>query len=160
MTGKAGMTLTGCWSGDQIANYLGESLIPLRLAVHDSTGSPWVMSLWYLYEDDALWCATPAGAKLVSYLQGQSRCGFEVAGDLPPYRGVRGKGRIALVPERGGEILLRLLQRYRIDLESALAKALLAKVDQEMAIRITPSRMNSWDFTARMKGAVPAERLV
>lgn len=145
--------LRGCWSAGEVVAHLDASLIPLRLAVHDSTGAPWVMSLWFLHEAGAIWCATNASSKLASYLERQSVCGFEVAGDQPPYRGVRGKGSIALVPERGGEILGRLLDRYGIDRASKLARSLLAKADQEVAIRITPERISSWDFTARMKGA-------
>ena len=145
--------LKGCWSGAEVASYLDRSLIPLRLAVHDSSGSPWVLSLWFLYENGALWCATNAQAKLISYLQADAQCGFEVSGETPPYKGVRGKGQATLVPERGGEILLRLLGRYGIGLESGLAKSLLAKVEQEVAICITPSHISSWDFTSRMVGA-------
>jgi hypothetical protein len=148
--------LQGCWSGAEIASHLDRSLIPLRLAVHDSCGSPWVVSLWFLYENGALWCATNAQAKLISYLQADPQCGFEVAGETPPYKGIRGKGRATLVPERGGEILLRLLGRYGIDLDSTLAKSLLTKVEQEVAICITPSRISSWDFTTRMAGATTA----
>ena len=143
----------GCWSGEEVASYLDRSLIPLRLAVHDSSGSPWVLSLWFLYENGALWCATNAQAKLISYLRADAQCGFEVSGETPPYKGIRGKGQATLVPERGGEILLRLLGRYGIDLESGLAKSLLAKVEQEVAICITPSNISSWDFSSRMAGA-------
>lgn len=146
--------LSGCWSGAEIAAFLARQMIPMRLAVHDSTGSPWVMSLWFLPDEGRLWCATNRQAKLVSFLQANPRCGFEVAGDMPPYRGIRGKGRGELVPERGGEILGRLLQRYGIDPASKLARTLLAKVDQEVAIAIVPSRISSWDFTERMAGAV------
>ena len=142
--------LRGCWSGAEIASHLDRSLIPLRLAVHDSCGSPWVVSLWFLYENGALWCATNAKSKLISYLRADSQCGFEVAGELPPYKGIRGKGQATLVSERGGEILLRLLGRYGIDQETTLAKSLLAKVEQEVAVCITPCRISSWDFTSRM----------
>jgi nitroimidazol reductase NimA-like FMN-containing flavoprotein (pyridoxamine 5'-phosphate oxidase superfamily) len=147
------MKFQGCWSGAEVASHLDRSLIPLRLAVHDSRGSPWVLSLWFLYENGALWCATNAKAKLISYLQADPQCGFEVAGETPPYKGIRGKGQATLVPERGGEILLRLLERYDIDLASPLAKSLLAKVEQEVAVCITPSRISSWDFSSRMVGA-------
>ena len=145
--------LKGCWSGAEVASYLDRSLTPLRLAVRDSSGSPWVLSLWFLYENGALWCATNAQAKLISYLQADAQCGFEVSGETPPYKGIRGKGQATLVPERGGEILLRLLGRYGIGLESGLAKSLLAQVEQEVAVCITPTRISSWDFTSRMVGA-------
>ncbi|MEY4159659.1 MAG: hypothetical protein RLZZ136_280 [Pseudomonadota bacterium] len=145
--------LKGCWSGAEITTYLDKNPIPLRLAVTDSSGSPWVVSLWFLYENGVLWCATNAQAKLISYLRASPQCGFEVSGETPPYKGLRGKGRATVVPERGGQILLRLLQRYGIDLNSALAKSLMAKLDQEVAVCIRPSHISSWDFSARMQGA-------
>lgn len=151
------MKLRGCWSHAEIATFVESQRIPLRLAVHDSSGSPWVVSLWYLHEDGRFWCATNRQAKLVSYLQAHPQCGFEVAGDAPPYRGVRGKGVVTVVPEKGAEILMRLLNRYAIDPESSLAKSLLAKADQEVAICITPDSMSSWDFTSRMAGAVAVD---
>lgn len=144
----------GCWGGAEIASFLEACTIPMRLAILDGVGSPWVVSLWFLHHDGALWCATNRNAKLVSYLQANPQCGFEIAGDALPYRGVRGKGQATLVPERGGEILNRLLQRYGIAPGSRLAKSLLAKVDQEVAICIRPSRISSWDFTDRMADAV------
>ena len=146
--------LRGCWSGDEIGSFLEDTPIPMRLAVLDGSGSPWVVSLWFLHDNGALWCATNRNAKLVSYVHAHPQCGFEVAGDAPPYRGIRGKGQATLVPERGGEILTRLLSRYRIAPDSTLAKSLLAKVDQEVAICIKPSRISSWDFTDRMADAL------
>lgn len=149
--------LRGAWSGPDIAAFLLDSVIPIRLAVLDSAGSPWVLSLWFLHENGQLWCATNRKAKLVSYLQADPQCGFEIAGERPPYRGVRGKGMAAIVPERGADTLMRLLHRYGIDPASTLAQKLLAKADEEVAIAITPSAMSSWDFTTRMSDAVPVE---
>jgi len=149
-----GARLRGCWSGEQMAAFVADCVIPLRLAVSDSAGSPWVVSLWFLPEDGRLWCATNRQAKLVSYLAAAPACGFEIAGDRPPYRGIRGKGTAAIIPERGGDILARLLERYAIDPASGLASRLSAKAELEVAIAITPTAISSWDFTERMAGAV------
>lgn len=154
MTGLGAAKIRGCWSADEVAGFLDGARIPLRLGVQDSAGSPWVSSLWFLHDEGALWCAMNQQAKLAAYLRARPQCGFEIAGDTPPYKGVRGKGTASLVPERGEEILRRLLQRYGVDPQSDLARSLLAKVDQEVAVRILPSRLTSWDFTARMRGAV------
>lgn len=149
--------LQGCWSGAEIVAFIESQFIPMRLAVHDSVGSPWVLSLWFLHENGRFWCAANRNAKLASYLQANPQCGFEIAGDSAPYRGMRGKGKATLIPERGGEILTRLLDRYGISKTSALAKSLLAKIDQEVAICLTPQRISSWDFTSRMAGAISAK---
>lgn len=145
--------MSGCWTETQIAAFMVESRIPLRLAVQDATGCPLVMSLWYLYDDGAIWCATSAKARVLRYLTSEPRCGFEVAADMPPYRGVRGSGMASLHPEQGGEILKRLLGRYDVESTSKLAAMLLSRIEQEIAIRISPDRFSSWDFSTRMKGA-------
>ena len=146
--------MSGSWTDKQIASFMFESKIPLRLAVQDATGSPLVLSLWYLYEDGAIWCATNGKARVVNFLTNEPRCGFEIAGDMPPYRGVRGKGHSSLHPAHGGEILERLLERYGIESKSRLATMLLSRIDEEVAIRIEPGRISSWDFSERMKGAI------
>ncbi len=146
--------MNGPWDHPQITAFLSESRIPLRLAVQDASGCPRVLSLWFLPDDGALWCATNAGAQVLKFLAREPRCGFEVAGDLPPYRGVRGTGVASFHPERGGEILTRLLTRYGIAPGSKLAASLLAKIDEEVAIRIVAQRLSSWDFSRRMQGAM------
>jgi hypothetical protein len=146
--------MSGCWNNTQIATFMDGSCIPLRLAVNDATGCPLVLSLWFLYDDGAIGCATNARARVIGHLAREGRCGFELAGDRPPYRGVRGKGRASLHPDKGGEILERLLARYGIGSDSRLATMLLSRIDEEVAIRIAPERFSSWDFSRRMKGAV------
>lgn len=144
------MQRRGAFSSEQIDLHLRESAIPLRLACVDSEGAPLVLSLWYLWRDDAIWCATASGARVVALLRDEPRCGFEVARDAPPYRGVRGQGRAELLAEMGGPILEALVDRYLGTRESRFARWLLSRRDDEMAIRISPTRVSSWDFARRM----------
>lgn len=144
------MERRGAFSREQIDLHLRETAIPLRLACVDPDGSPLVLSLWYLWRDDFIWCATSPSARVVTLLRDESRCGFEVARDAPPYRGVRGQGRAELMPEMGGAILEALVDRYVGTRESGFARWLLSRRDDEMAIRIAPTNVSSWDFARRM----------
>lgn len=137
-----------------IENYLQQTVIPLRLAAADGAGWPVVLSLWYLYEGGALFCATPRLAKVVDYLRSEPRCGFEVAGDQPPYCGVRGRALATIDEQRGLEILERLLVRYVGDIDNPLARSLLGRSVAEVAIRLEPQGMSTWNFKERMAGAV------
>lgn len=143
------MQRRGPYSSEQTDRHLRETVIPLRLACLDPAG-PLVLSLWYLWRDDALWCATSAEARVVDLLRKEPRCGFEIARDEPPYRGVRGQGRAELLPAQGGIILEALVDRYVGTRESSFARWLLARRDDEMAIRIVPTHLSSWDFARRM----------
>jgi hypothetical protein len=73
-----------------------------------------------------------------------------VAPDAPPYHGVRGRGVATLDPARGAEVLGLLVDRYLGTRESPFARWLLARASAEVAIRIEPSSLVSWDFSARM----------
>jgi hypothetical protein len=133
-----------------VEEYLQETTIPLRLSAKTTSGWPVVLSLWYLYEEGALYCATPQSAKVVDYLMQEPRCGYEVAADRPPYCGVRGQALARIEEDRGLEILERLLVRYLGDIGNPLAQRLLARPGLETAIRLEPRSAYSWNFTDRM----------
>lgn len=141
---------TSAWSADDIECFLFESTIPIRLSCLSASGAPLVCSLWYLYEDGALWCATQTSAIVASCLEKDPRCGFEVAPELPPYRGVRGQSRASLHPDRGPEVLGRLIDRYLGTRESRFARWLIRRQDDEVAIRIEPAWITAWDYSGRM----------
>jgi hypothetical protein len=141
--------VSGPWGRSQIDSFLDITVIPIRIASAGRT-SPLVQSLWFLYDDDAIWCASQAESVLTRRLRADPRCGFEVAGDLPPYRGVRGTGRVELLPEMAPAILPRLINRYLGDESSPLATWLMSRIDSEVAIRISGLRVTSYDFTSRM----------
>lgn len=145
------VTTTGPWDSTQIEKHLCESTIPLRLACSGQAGWPLIVSLWYVHLDGWLWCACQEDSTVVSLLEQDPRCAFEVAGDQPPYRGVRGRGRASLDRTRGGEILRALLARYDVSPQSELGRWLLSRADTEVAIGIEPTWLGSWDFTSRMR---------
>jgi nitroimidazol reductase NimA-like FMN-containing flavoprotein (pyridoxamine 5'-phosphate oxidase superfamily) len=141
---------------DSIQNYLQAIKIPLRLSCVDQDGWPVVLSLWFLYEDGNFYCATPERARVVSYLRREPRCAFEVAGDEPPYCGVRGRAVATIDLESGWQVLEQLLVRYLGGTDNPLAETLLSRDEPEVAIRLEPQSFHSWNFSQRMKGSAPS----
>lgn len=141
---------TSAWDDHQIDRFLADTVIPIRLACIDRDGEPLICSLWYLYSEGALWCATQQSANLVAFLEAEPRCGFEVAPEAMPYRGVRGQGRVSLSAAQGPDILLRLIDRYLGNRKSSFASWLIARSATEVAIRLEADWMTSWDFSKRM----------
>lgn len=148
-------SLGGPYTLEQVERYLWETVIPVRLACLGRTGAPVVLSLWFVYRDGALWCASRPTSHVVRHLARDARCAFEVARDDPPYRGVRGQGRASLRRGEGGALLGELLDRYLGGRDSPLARRLLAHAADEVAIRLAPTRLASWDYTERMRPRSP-----
>ena len=69
--------------------YLMEIDIPIRLSCISILDWPMVISLWYVYIDEKFYCATQNTAKIIKYLRRSPKCGFEIAGDCFPYRGIK-----------------------------------------------------------------------
>ena len=142
---------TSVWSAAEIRRFLASAEIPVRLACLASGGAPLLCSLWFLYDEDAIWCATPRSARLATLLAQDPRCAFEIAGDLMPYRGVRGQGTARLSRADGPAVLLRLIDRYLHTRESTFARWLISRQQDEVAVRIEPEWLTAWDFSARMQ---------
>ncbi|RMW39862.1 MAG: hypothetical protein EA446_01990 [Nitrosopumilus sp.] len=132
---------------------LSDSRIPIRIAFLKPDGTPNVISLWYEEIEGKIYCATQKSAKIVSYLEKNSKCGFEIAADKPPYKGTRGTGIAKIVDKRGEEILEILMDKYLTKKESHLSKILKKNAKNEVAIEITPQQVFHYDYSVRMKGA-------
>ena len=142
--------ISGPWGRPQVDEFLGSAIIPIRLATTGRSG-PLVQSMWFLWDDGLLRCATQADAVIVQRLAADPRCGFKVAADSPPYRGVRGRGTVRIDTELGPAVLRRLIARYLDSAQSPLARWLLARAESEVALAIEPQRLSTWDYSARMQ---------
>lgn len=142
--------LRGPWAEPEIDAYLDTIRVPLRLSAIGASGFPIVVSLWFIWEGGRFLCATGAGTALAQALGGNDRCGFEVAADAPPYRGLRGQALATLVEDGKRAHLRRLLCRYLGDDQGSLARWLLTRPGEELTIALQPQRMMSWDYSDRM----------
>lgn len=140
----------GAWAADEVADFLTDVTIPVRLATHRPDETMWIVTLWYRYDDETLECATWANAKIVEFLRNDSEIGFDVSTNQPPYRGVRGNGTTALSTDDDKAVLRSLIERYLGDTDSELAQWLLSDDRREVRIRIQPREIYSWDYSERM----------
>jgi hypothetical protein len=138
----------------EMKTYLESVRIPLRLACTTESGWPMAVSLWFKHQNGRLFCATQKSARVVSYLQNDPRCAFEISADLPPYCGVRGQAIASIDESIGVEILEQLLVRYLGGMDSSLARILIAKSDDEVAVILKPIKIYTWDFSSRMQDVI------
>ena len=128
------------------------SKIPIRVSCLKNNGVPIVVSLWYVNMDDKIYCATQKTAKILKYLEKNPVCGFEIAGDSPPYIGIRGDGTIKILNDKGESVLFALIDKYLGKKETHLSKFLKNKLKTEVAIEIEPKSVHNYDYSVRMKG--------
>jgi len=138
---------------EEIEKFIPDSKIPIRVGFIKSTGLPAVISLWYVCKDGKIYCAAQKTAKIVSYLQKNPACGFEIAADKPPYKGIRGEGTVRILNETGAYVLDLLMEKYLGEKESTLSKLLRNNSKTEVAIEITPQKIFHYDYSKRMKDA-------
>jgi len=143
--------LSGPWSLSDVELFLHQALIPVRLSAISPSGWPTVVSLWFIYEDGVLKCATKPSARITKLLRENPKCGFEIAGETPPYHGVRGQGLATLDHKLGPNLLPRLIDRYIGPDITPFRRWLLIGQEEEVAIVIRPTRLMSWDYRKRMQ---------
>jgi hypothetical protein len=145
------------WNAAQIRQFLDSSVTPIRLAL-ETGGGLTIVPLWFIRDDAALWCASHRNSAIVRALAEPRHAAFDVSSNDIPYRGVRGRAGIRIRPELGGAILARLIERYLGSNTGALARWLLSRSADEVALEIQPSTMTAWDFSARMADIGPGQR--
>ena len=137
------------WDRKGIARFLDGAVVPLRLGI-ESKRSPLIVTLWFEFRDDAIWCAAHRDSLVVRALHDKPDCAIDISTNDIPYRGVRGGGTVACLPADGAETLARLIERYLGGDDSQLARWLKSREDDEGALKITPNWLTSWDFSERM----------
>jgi nitroimidazol reductase NimA-like FMN-containing flavoprotein (pyridoxamine 5'-phosphate oxidase superfamily) len=124
---------------------------PLRLAAQGKRG-PLIVPLWFYWETGRFWCASHRDAALIRALRDVDAIAFDLSTNEMPYVGIRGRGRAVLHPDLGSDVLERLIDRYLSTREHGLARWLLSRAAEEIAIEVVPHRLTTWDYSARMKG--------
>ena len=142
--------LKGPWSLAKVETFLRATDVPMRLAVNGFGGFPIVTPLWFLWNEGAIWAAVQPSTAVARALERDTRCAFEISEETPPYRGVRGRGAAGILPD-GLAVLRGLLDRYLKDDAPDFQAKLLAASEGEIALRIYPISLTSWDFSARMR---------
>jgi hypothetical protein len=147
------LSAQSAWSAAEVERFLSRYVAPLRVAVQTESGFPLLCSLWFVYEDGALHCATQADAAVTRHLERSPRCAYELAPNEPPYFGVRGQGTVEISTDGAAPLLARLIERYLGTEETSLGRWLMSRADTEVRLSITPTRINAWDYRDRMSGS-------
>jgi nitroimidazol reductase NimA-like FMN-containing flavoprotein (pyridoxamine 5'-phosphate oxidase superfamily) len=132
--------------------FLHDTRIPVRIAAIDKDGFPLICSLWFIYQDNKLICASHASSKIIRVLKANPNCAFEISVNEVPYKGVRGKAVAHLESDSEGKVLSQLIARYVGNSQKGLSKWLLSRRKDEYAIHLEIANLSPWDFSERMQG--------
>ena len=138
------------WNQQELRDFLVSSKIPIRISVLDDE-YPLICSVWFECLDEKLVIVSHEDSKLAKTLLRQRKCGFEIATNDPPYKGVRGKADVVAEAEGSGDTLRRVIQRYLGGTNQKLASWLLSRVEHEVKFTLHPTWVTSWDYGERME---------
>ena len=125
------------WTLEAMETFLDGAVIPIRIAVLDGQ-FPLICSTWFYFDASTkqFVCASHERSKLIRVLEKVDRCGFEIATNDSPYRGIRGKAVATLSRANVDTSLRRLVDRYLGSTNAGLGQWLLSRVDEEYEIRL------------------------
>jgi PPOX class probable F420-dependent enzyme len=119
-----------------------------RLSTINPDGTPHTMPIWYEWRDGAIWMSTQSIQRKVKNMQRDPRVTVLIDKDGFPYKGVMIYGEASLDFEDAVNKRISIFERYFGDHARAVAYAQeLAKKWEPVMVRITPTRMISFDYT-------------
>lgn len=140
---------------EHVKNFLtyNNGRLLIHIGIVDEKGEPNVFPTGYYFDRDSdkIYIATPKESKKVSNLRVKSIVSYCIDDPNPPYKGVRGKGKVKIHEEdiNHNMAIAKKLSMSRIgSLEDPMSKWLLSETEKgnEVILEITPSYYSTWDF--------------
>ena len=138
---------------DFMANINGNFRLLVYLGMVDDKGEPNVTPTGYYFDKNRnkIYITTGKNSKKVHNLRTTNNVLFYCIDDPnPPYKGVRGKGKVKILEDVNHNIPIaeKIMTRYVESLENPMAKWVLeeTKKGSLMILEITPSYYSTWDY--------------
>jgi nitroimidazol reductase NimA-like FMN-containing flavoprotein (pyridoxamine 5'-phosphate oxidase superfamily) len=133
---------------------IGHTII--HIGTVDKKGEPNVVPTGYYFdkESNEIYIPTQKGSKKVENLGKKNIISFCVDDTNPPYKGVRGKGKVKIHEDTNynRNVAKKLLLRSVGSLELPTAKWLLNEIEEGRGVmlEITPNYYSTWDYGKAM----------
>ncbi|CUR51004.1 Pyridoxamine 5'-phosphate oxidase-like FMN-binding protein [Nitrosotalea devaniterrae] len=120
----------------------------LRLATIDSSGSPHIVPVWYMYRNGKFYVGTNTRTQKAKNIKKNPKVSFcvDVGVRSPDIIGIMGTGRARLILKKDSveSFSKRILLRYFKSLKNKSAQQLLDQTD--CIIQITPRKVTEWKY--------------
>jgi nitroimidazol reductase NimA-like FMN-containing flavoprotein (pyridoxamine 5'-phosphate oxidase superfamily) len=137
-------------SEKQVRDFLENSKLNLQLATIDAKGEPIIHPVWYLFENDKLYVATPKHSRKAQNASNDKMIYYSIDDEKLPYKGVKGKGTIKLLEDiqTNLHIAKKIILKYTGSLDSDIGKFIISQTiqGQEAILEITPKYYSAWSF--------------
>jgi len=120
------------------------------LGTIDEKGEPNIHPIWYIFEDDRIYVATPKKSKKAKNSLRQKLVYFSIDDESFPYKGVKGKGNVKPLEDIDSNIKIaeKIITKYMGNLENDLARWIINEIRQgnEAVLEISPKFYSAWSF--------------
>ena len=135
---------------DEIRNLLGNSKLNIHIGTIDSKGDPNIHPTWYYFNvtNNKFYIVTSKSSKKKENLNRNNHVYYCVDDPKPPYKGVRGKGKVKIHEEIDHNITIaeKIMVRYLGSPAHPVATSVMSSVrdGDSVILEITPSYYSTW----------------
>ena len=140
-------------SEQDIKDFSTTKVLNVHLGTVDENGHANIHPAWYYYDDskEKIYVETGRHSKKMENLSRNVTIYFCIDDPSPPYKGVRGKGRVVVHRDVNFNILIaqKIHLRYLGNLEHPIAHELedAIKEGQSVILEISPKYYSTWDYS-------------
>ena len=135
----------------EVINFLTNSKLNIHIGTLDKKGEPNIHPTWYHFDatNNSFYIETSNKSRKTENLNRKNVIYYCVDDPNPPYKGVRGKGKVKIHEEIDHNIPIaeKIMVRYLGSLAHPMATSLMSSVKDgdSVILEITPSYYSTWD---------------
>jgi uncharacterized pyridoxamine 5'-phosphate oxidase family protein len=141
---------------NEIRSFLNSKL-NIHIATIDYKGEPTIHPTWYYFDrtSDRFFIETSKNSKKTENLNRNNIIYYCVDDPNPPYKGIRGKGKVKIHQDISYNISIaeKIMVRYLGSLAHPMANFLMGSVKNgdSVILEITPDYFSTWDYGPKKK---------
>jgi general stress protein 26 len=140
---------------NEINNFLRDSKLNIHISTVDRKGEPNIHPTWYYFDttNNKFYIETSKQSKKTENLNAKNIIYYCVDDPNPPYKGVKGKGKVKIHEDINHNILIaeKIMVRYLGSLAHPMATSLMTSVKNgdSVILEISPNYYSTWDYSRK-----------
>ena len=140
---------------NEISHFFTNSKLNIHIGTLDRQEEPNIHPTWYYFDttNNRFYIETSKKSRKTENLNAKNVIYYCVDDPTPPYKGVRGKGRVKIYEDINYNIPIaeKIMVRYLGSLEHPMAKSLMNSVRRgdSVIIEVSPRYYSTWDYSKK-----------